>query len=90
MPNKNLAAGRAKSAANRRKRKLSASSIKEYQRTISSLMDEAESFLFLLFAADSALAAVRFLFGIAKSERCVACAFRASAPLAPQEPRSSA
>ena len=53
-------------------------------------MDEAESFLFLLFAADFALAAARFLFGIAKSERCVAPAFRASAPLAPQEPRSSA
>ena len=34
-----------------------------------SLMDEAESFLFLLFAADFALAAARFLFGIAKSER---------------------
>ena len=33
-----------------------------------SLMDEAESFLFLLFAADFALAEARFLFGIAKSE----------------------
>ena len=52
-------------------------------------MDEAESFLFLLFAADFALAEARFLFGIAKSDRCNAPAFRVSAPLAPQEPRSS-
>ena len=53
-------------------------------------MDEAESFLFLLFAADFAFAAARFLFGIAKSDTDGSPAFRASAPLAPQEPRSSA
>ena len=49
-------------------------------------MDEAESFLFLLFAADSALAAARFLFGIAKSDTDGSPAFRTRAPLALQEP----
>ena len=53
-------------------------------------MDEAESFLFLLFAADFVLAAARFLFGIAKLTACPRLNLCVSAPLAPQEPRSSA
>ena len=55
-----------------------------------SLMDEAESFLFLLFAADFALAAARLDPRGICLYRSKAPAFRASAPLAPQEPRSSA
>ena len=52
-------------------------------------MDEAESFLFLLFAADFALAAARFLFGIANSVACPRLKLGAALQLDHGSPRSS-